>query len=140
VAGHMGLELRNVVANYPFESSRRFSGSQPNLDHRDHSRLSCGVRADRIRHLVSSRAIVAIVPTTDMASLSASVLDLGLDEHSEVIERLLPAEITGLDRDGRRQALLDDIDFGADRHRPQGDGSDHLAEQIRILEAIRVAD
>jgi len=37
-----------------------------------------------------------------MASLSASVLDLGLDEHSEVIERLLPAEITGLDRDGRK--------------------------------------
>src|SRR5262249_2316808 len=28
-------------------------------------------------------------------------------------------------RDGRRQALLDDIDLGADRHRPQGDGSDH---------------
>ncbi len=24
VAGHVGLELRNVVANYPFESSRGF--------------------------------------------------------------------------------------------------------------------
>ena len=33
-----------------------------------------------------------------MTSLFASVLDLGLDEHGEVIERLLPAEITGLDR------------------------------------------
>ena len=39
-----------------------------------------------------------------------------------------------------RQALLDDIDLGADRHRPQGDGGDHLAGQVRILEAIRVAD
>jgi hypothetical protein len=26
VAGHIGLELGNVVANYPFESSRRFPG------------------------------------------------------------------------------------------------------------------
>src|SRR5262249_31526519 len=76
----------------------------------------------------------------DMTSLFASVLDLGLDEHDEVIERLLPAEITGLDRDGRRQALLDDIDLRTDRHRLQGDGGDHLTEQVRILEAIRVAD
>jgi hypothetical protein len=46
-----------------------------------------------------------------MASLSASVLDLGLDEHREVIERLLPAKITGLDRDGRRQAQGESV-FG----------------------------
>jgi hypothetical protein len=26
VAGHIGLELRNVVANYPFERSHRFVG------------------------------------------------------------------------------------------------------------------
>jgi hypothetical protein len=26
VAGHEGLELGNVIANYPFESPRRFSG------------------------------------------------------------------------------------------------------------------
>src|SRR6266699_2958576 len=75
-----------------------------------------------------------------LASLSASVLDLGLDQRGKVIERLLPAEITGLTRDGRREALLDNIDLGADRHRPQGDGGDHLTEQVRILEAIRVAD
>src|SRR5436190_5422850 len=37
-------DLRNVVANYPFESSRRFPGSQPNSGHGDHSRFSCGVR------------------------------------------------------------------------------------------------
>src|SRR2546426_10698511 len=42
VAGHVGLELRNVVANYPFESSRGFPGSEPNSGHRDLSRLSCG--------------------------------------------------------------------------------------------------
>src|SRR5215831_3695905 len=41
VAGHVGLELRNVVANYAFEKSRRFAGNQPNSGHGDHSRLSC---------------------------------------------------------------------------------------------------
>src|SRR5262249_23185259 len=34
-------DLRNVVANYPFESSRGFPGSEPNSGHGDHSRLSC---------------------------------------------------------------------------------------------------
>src|SRR6516225_11475625 len=28
LAGHVGLELRNVAANYPFETSHRFSGDQ----------------------------------------------------------------------------------------------------------------
>jgi hypothetical protein len=32
---NVGLELRNVVANYPFESSRGFPGSKPNSGHRD---------------------------------------------------------------------------------------------------------
>jgi Protein of unknown function (DUF2778) len=42
MAGHVRLELRNVVANYPFERSHRFAGIQPNSGHRDCSRLSCG--------------------------------------------------------------------------------------------------
>src|SRR5215470_16611463 len=42
VAGHVRFELRNVVANYAFEKSRRFAGNQPNSGHGDHSRLSCG--------------------------------------------------------------------------------------------------
>src|SRR6516165_9937738 len=41
VAGHVRFELRNVVANYPFENSRRFVGNQPNSGQGDHSRLSC---------------------------------------------------------------------------------------------------
>jgi len=39
----VGFELRNVVTNYPFESSCRFPGIQPNSGHRDYSRLSCSV-------------------------------------------------------------------------------------------------
>src|SRR5260370_38452998 len=34
-------DLRNVVANYPFEKSRRFGGIQPNSGPGDHSHLSC---------------------------------------------------------------------------------------------------
>jgi hypothetical protein len=41
LAGVGGLELRNVVANYPFESSRGFPRSEPNSGHGDHSRSSC---------------------------------------------------------------------------------------------------
>src|SRR6266403_3241165 len=33
-------DLRNVVANYPFERSHRFVGIQPNLGHRDYSRAA----------------------------------------------------------------------------------------------------
>src|SRR5437660_11755514 len=43
LAGHVRFELRNVVANYPFESSCGFQGSEPNSGHGDYSRLSCGV-------------------------------------------------------------------------------------------------
>src|SRR6266550_3904074 len=43
VAGVVGLELRNVGANYPFEKSRRFPAIQPNLVTGDGSRLSRGV-------------------------------------------------------------------------------------------------
>jgi len=42
VAGHVGLELRNVGKNYPFERSRRFPGILANSSHRDYSLLSCG--------------------------------------------------------------------------------------------------
>ena len=42
MAGHVRLELTNVVANYPFERSHRFAGIQPNSGYRDYSRLSCG--------------------------------------------------------------------------------------------------
>ena len=43
MAGHAGLELRNVDANYCFERSHRFAGIQPNSGFGDYSRLSCGV-------------------------------------------------------------------------------------------------
>ncbi len=37
VAGHVGLELTNVVAKYPFERSHRFPVIEPNSGRRDYS-------------------------------------------------------------------------------------------------------
>src|SRR4051794_32965029 len=42
-------DLRNVVANYPFERSHRFAGIQPNSGFGDCSRLSCGVGDTQLR-------------------------------------------------------------------------------------------
>jgi hypothetical protein len=49
VAGHVRLELRNVVAKYPFERSHGFPGIRPNSRHRDYSRVSCGVGDMQLR-------------------------------------------------------------------------------------------
>jgi hypothetical protein len=54
VAGVVGLELRNVGANYPFERSRRFPGIRPNSRHGDYSRVSCEVGDTQL----GSRALV----------------------------------------------------------------------------------
>jgi hypothetical protein len=40
-------DLRNVVANYPFERSHGFPGIQPNSGLGDYSPLSCDVSAER---------------------------------------------------------------------------------------------
>jgi Amidase len=41
LAGNVGLELRNVVAKYPFQRSHRFPVIQPNSGRRDYARSSC---------------------------------------------------------------------------------------------------
>jgi hypothetical protein len=57
VAEVVGLELRNVVANYHFERSHRFAGIQPNPDLIDHSRLSCG-EDERLASFVRDKIIL----------------------------------------------------------------------------------
>jgi hypothetical protein len=56
LAGHVGLELRNVDANYPFERSHRFAGIQPNSGFGDYSRLSCGGWREQLVVLAAYRA------------------------------------------------------------------------------------
>ena len=91
VAGHVGLELRNVDANYPFERSHRFAGIQPNSGFGDYSRLSCGVGDTQLgrrpgsrqgclrgRHQPSSRGFPGSEPNSghgDHSRLSCSAGD-----------------------------------------------------------------
>src|SRR5262245_44871848 len=73
LAGHVGLELRNVVANYLPERSLKFPGTRPISGTRDYSRLSCDIgdtqpietvrRARAARQLVGTRL-------TSLASLT----------------------------------------------------------------------
>jgi hypothetical protein len=91
LAGHVGLELRNVDANYPFERSHRFAGIQPNSGFGDYSRLSCGVGDTQLgrrpgsrqgclrgRHQPSSRGFPGSEPNSgqgDHSRLSCSAGD-----------------------------------------------------------------
>src|SRR5215472_9092624 len=79
LAGHVRFELRNVVANYPFEKSRRFAGNEPNSGHGEHSRLSCSAGDTQLgpggQHPVPSRTRwskddpAAAKPATPLRSL-----------------------------------------------------------------------
>jgi hypothetical protein len=62
MAGHVGLELRNVVANYPFERSGKFLGIRQNVRHRDYSRLGCAVGEDAARALMRGLTSAALPP------------------------------------------------------------------------------
>src|SRR5437773_9187668 len=48
-------DLRNVVADYPFERSCRFLGMKPNSGYRDNSRLSCGAAEAQLSRQASPR-------------------------------------------------------------------------------------
>ena len=56
MAGVVGIELRNVVAIYPFERSRRFPESSRILATETIPRLSCGIEGDAAQ--AASRRIV----------------------------------------------------------------------------------
>jgi hypothetical protein len=89
-----GLELRNVDANYVFDRSHRFAGSQPNSGFGDYSRLSCGVGGTQLgrrpgsrqgclrgRHQPSSRGFPRSEPNSghgDHSRLSCSAADTQL--------------------------------------------------------------
>src|SRR5262249_10349645 len=65
--------------------------------------------------------------------------DFRLYEPRQVSQRLLPTEITRLQRNDVRQACLHNIDLGADRYFLQRHGHLNVARQIGIVELIRVA-
>jgi hypothetical protein len=58
LAGHVGLELRNVIANYPFERPHRFPRIDSNSGPRDYSRLSCAVAETQLGPHVRISAVM----------------------------------------------------------------------------------
>jgi acetyl-CoA acetyltransferase len=65
--------------------------------------------------------------------------DLRLDEFGQVAQRLLPAQVTGLDWNDIWQAFLHDIDFRAERDPLQCHRHSNLSGQVRVLELVGVA-
>src|ERR1051325_2266756 len=66
--------------------------------------------------------------------------DFGFHQLGEERERFLPAEIARLRWNDLGHAFLHDADFGADGHFRERDRHRHDAGQVRVVEAIRVAD
>ena len=68
----MTVELRNVVAKYPFERSHRFPVIQPNSGHRDYSRSSCdgsGLVPGSQRAVLTRTLVAENVISTDKSAL-----------------------------------------------------------------------
>src|SRR5882724_11281157 len=71
---------------------------------------------------------------------AASIWNLSLDKFRQQKERFLPAEITGLRRNGSGYTFLHHIQFGPARNLFQGDRRLHLAGQVRIIELVAVTN
>lgn len=71
---------------------------------------------------------------------ATSVGNFRFDEPRQMFERLLPAEIAELRRDRLRNPLLHDVQLRPAGHGAQGDGRDHLAWQVRVVELVGVTD
>src|SRR5665213_1058112 len=70
---------------------------------------------------------------------SSLLSDLRFDESGQISQRLLPAQVTGLDWQGIRQSFLHDVDFRAKRDVPQRHRHANLARQVRVVELVGVA-
>src|SRR6266851_780466 len=66
--------------------------------------------------------------------------NLGLDKLRKQCQRLLPAEITSLDRNRGGYAFLHDIQLGSAGHLLQGNGRPHLSGQIRVIKLVCMAN
>jgi hypothetical protein len=101
VAGHVRLELRNIAANYPFETSHRFPGIKPNSGHRDYSRLSCGGGKTQLGALLAKES--AFSATAEQALLGFAP-GFSLRRRPNflvlVVHRVVPAKLATRKSDG----------------------------------------
>jgi hypothetical protein len=99
VAGHVRLELRNVVAKYPFEGWHRSLAIRPNLRTGDYSRPSCekpGTWLDqRMVILIASMSLIRLgsVPQTSFCAflLMLRVRRPGAEAGMALLNRDAPA-------------------------------------------------
>src|SRR3546814_16269690 len=67
-----------------------------------------------------------------------SVGDFRLEECGELAQRLLPAEVTGLDGNQIGDVLLNHRHLGSDGNGLQRDGHFHIARKVRVVEHVVV--
>jgi hypothetical protein len=95
------LELRNIAANYPFETSHRFPGIKPNSGHRDYSRLSCGGGKTQLGALLAKES--AFSATAEQALLGFAP-GFSLRRRPNflvlVVHRVVPAKLATRKSDG----------------------------------------
>src|SRR5438874_1180721 len=77
-------DLRNVVANYPFERSRGFPRSEPNSGHGDPSRLSCSAGDKQLRGWV--------LPGSSASALHGRWPSFGVAEKARIDRDLFRSE------------------------------------------------
>ena len=66
--------------------------------------------------------------------------NIGLDQRGKLRERFLPAEIAHLHRNDARNPLLHDVQLASAGHRFQGHRNLHFTGEIRVVEAVGVAN
>jgi hypothetical protein len=76
--------------------------------------------------------------STDGSAATPSARNLGLDELGKQRERLLPAQVASLGRDGFGYAFLDDVQVDSAGDFRQGNRGRHLARKVGIIELVRV--
>jgi MFS family permease len=69
-----------------------------------------------------------------------SAWNFGLDQHGQLSQGFLPAEVAHLDGNRLRDAFLHDVDFRAAGHLGQAHRHLYFARQVGIVEFVRVAD
>src|SRR5215475_12683317 len=85
---------------------------------------------------IVSIIIKELAPVRDRLAL---LIDFGLDETGEVLQRILPAEIARFLRNDVRNTFLHDVHLGANGYLPERHRHLDFARQIGIVEFVRVA-
>jgi hypothetical protein len=144
LAGHVGLELRNVDANYPFERSHRFAGIQPNFRGKHppirHGGQPCCHQATRLRNgvaIVFSSAAVRQCAGHNLLRAGCNVNWRSLSFGAPFRRALLPSQTEcTVDQTGGLGRVISRIKFASGGHGCHNP----LAMHLKVDVEVRVAD